>query len=265
VANTMPPPSEPIKAPTPYYSDESIALYCGHVSNLLPALDIHADLIVTDPPYGETSIEWDTWPKGWPSQIAPYATAMWMFGSARMFDDWRDDILGGGWKMSHDVIWSKPYASTGGVTDRFLRSHEHARHYYQGKWSDVHHEQQRVFVGVGRRTTTQRQATGKAWHGHRNASEWTDDGTRAMLTVLQSPSVRGGIHPTEKPTGLLEPLIAYGCPPGGLVLDPFAGSGSTLVAARSTGRRAVGIELRPEQCEVTAKRLAQADLFGGVA
>lgn len=159
--------------------------------------------------------------------------------------------------MSHDVIWSKPHASTGGVTDRFLRSHEHARHYYLGKWSAVHHEQQRQVVGVGRHTTTRRQATEKKWHGNRNASEWSDDGTRAMLTVLQSPSVRGGIHPTEKPTGLLEPLIAYGCPPGGLVFDPFAGSCSTLVAARNIGRRAIGIEMREEQCAASARRLDQ--------
>lgn len=257
MADSMPPP-------TPAYEDESVTLYCGRLDEVLPHLDIHADLILTDPPYGETSIEWDRWPIGWPSRIAPYADAMWMFGSARMFDDQRDDILGAGWKFSHDIIWSKPKASTGGVTDRFLRSHEHARHYYQGRWSETCHEQQRQEVGTRPRTVT-RPSTGKKWHGERNASEWYDDGTRALLSVLSFPGIRGGIHPTEKPTGILEPLIAYGCPPGGLVLDPFAGSGSTLVAARSIGRRAIGIELRPEQCEATAKRLQQGDLFGGVA
>lgn len=264
MADIVPPPAPAAQPPEPYYSDESVTLYCGRLDDVLPTLDLQADLILTDPPYGETSIEWDRWPTGWPSRIAPYARSMWMFGSARMFDDWRDDIRGGGWKMSHDVIWSKPKASTGAVTDRFLRSHEHARHYYQGKWSETHHEQQRQHVGSRPRTVT-RPPSGKMWHGERNPSEWYDDGTRALLSVLTSPGIRGGIHPTEKPTGILEPLIAYGCPPGGLVLDPFAGSGSTLAAARSTGRRAVGIEMREEQCEATAKRLAQGDLFGGAA
>lgn len=250
--------------PEPVYADDQIRLYCGKVADILPKLNLHADLILTDPPYGETSIEWDRWPDGWPALVAPFATAMWMFGSARMFDDQRDDILDAGWKMSHDVIWSKPIASTGGVTDRFLRSHEHARHYYQGRWADAHHEQQRIQVGSRPRTVT-RNATAKKWHGDRGATVYEDDGTRALLTVLEARGIRGGIHPTEKPTGILEPLIAYGCPPGGLVLDPFAGSGSTLVAARSTGRQAVGIELREEQCEATVKRLAQGDLFGGVA
>ncbi len=77
--------------------------------------------------------------------------------------------------------------------------------------------------------------------------------------------MRGTGHPTEKPTGILEPLIAYGCPIGGTVLDLFAGSGSTLDAARLIGRRAVGIEMREDYCEIAAKRLAQDTLFGGVS
>lgn len=263
MSNGTPAP-ESASPPTPYYSDESVTLYHGKLDEILPHLDVVADLILTDPPYGETSIEWDRWPVGWPSRVAPFARSMWMFGSARMFDDWRDDIRGGGWKFSHDVVWSKPKASTGGVTDRFLRSHEHARHYYLGAWAETHHEQQRQQVGSRPRTVS-RPATGKKWHGERAASEWYDDGTRAMLSVLALPGIRGGIHPTEKPTGILEPLIAYGCPPGGLVLDPFAGSCSTLVAAASIGRRAIGIEMREEQCEASAKRLMQGTLFGGVA
>ena len=49
-------------------------------------------------------------------------------------------------------------------------------------------------------------------------------------------------------------LEEYGCPPGGLVLDPFMGSGSTLIAARDSGRRAIGIDIREDQCEIAARR-----------
>lgn len=53
-----------------------------------------------------------------------------------------------------------------------------------------------------------------------------DGGPRLMTSVLFVPSAHGtALHPTEKPVGILDPLIRYGCPPGGTVLDPFAGSG----------------------------------------
>lgn len=65
---------------------------------------------------------------------------------------------------------------------------------------------------------------------------------RKTPTVIQAKPVRNGLHPTEKPQDLLRRLIETLCPPGGVVLDPFAGSLATALAAASTGRRAVVIE-----------------------
>lgn len=62
-------------------------------------------------------------------------------------------------------------------------------------------------------------------------------------------------HPTEKPVAQLSALIRAFCPAGGIVLDPFCGSGSTLVAARDTGRRWLGIELDTTHCKTALQRV----------
>lgn len=68
------------------------------------------------------------------------------------------------------------------------------------------------------------------------------------------------LHPTQKPVGSLKPLVGAFCPEGGLVLDPFCGSGSTLVAARNLGRNFLGIELDPVHHATATERLAALDL-----
>lgn len=239
----------------PYWKDDDagIYLYLGDMRDVLPALGLQADCIVTDAPYQETSLAWDRWPDGWPALAATVTSSMWCFGSMRMFIDRGPEFAA--WKLSQDIVWEKANG-TGFAADRFKRVHEAATHWYRGDWNSVHHDTPKtVYVGASKNARIRRDD--RAAHaGSIKAVTYHDDGTRLMRSVLQAQSVRGGLHPTEKPLGILTPLIEYACPPGGTVLDPFAGSGSTLDAARQAGRRAVGIEVSEEYAQAAALRLS---------
>jgi DNA modification methylase len=91
------------------------------------------------------------------------------------------------------------------------------------------------------------------WHADMGGEAGRDQGT----TLLHSKPARNGEHPTMKPVALFEQLIRNSCPKGGIVLDPFAGSGTTLIAAESTGRMARVLELDPRYCDVIVKRWEQ--------
>jgi site-specific DNA-methyltransferase (adenine-specific) len=241
----------------PYYADDAVTLWHGDMRQILPSIDVAADCVVADPPYGETSLEWDRWPDGWPHALLHVAKSMWCFGSMRMFLDRRDEFAD--WKLSQDIVWKKRNG-TGLATDRFRRVHEHVLHWYRGGWNLVHHQTPRILADpsvVKRNGNAVRVARAGGHLGNSTNRNWEDTGTRLMQSVIDAPSVRHGIHQTEKPAAILQPLIEYACPPGGLILDPFAGSGSSAVAARLLGRRAVLIEADERYCEAIARRLAQ--------
>lgn len=234
---------------------------------LLDIGDETVDAIVTDPPYGETSLQWDRWVPGWPAAVRRVLKrngSMWVFGSTRMFFEHASDFVG--WKLSHDVVWEK-HNGTGLFNDRFRRVHEMALHFYRddAAWGDVFKAPQ--FTNDATARTVRKKAKPAHWIGAVGATSYEshDGGPRLARSVIFVRSEHGRAeHPTQKPIGIVAPLLAYACPPAGIVLDPFAGSGTTGLCARRAGQDAILIEAREEFASVIRGRLEQdAPLFGG--
>jgi len=81
---------------------------------------------------------------------------------------------------------------------------------------------------------------------------------RDVGNVIPCKPIRGGVHPTEKPVPLLETLLSVVCPVGGTVVDPFAGSGATGVAAVKYGAQFIGVEMSDHYHAVAVDRLTAA-------
>lgn len=238
----------------PYYADDLVTLYHGDCRHLG---DVCADLVIADPPYEQTSLDWDRWPIDWPDAMTRIAPSMWVFGSLRMFTRrWSQFSR---WQLSQDVIWEK-HNGSGFHADRFRRLHEQVAHFYLGEWGERYHVVPTTRDATARTVRRKRRPKhmgeigGATYISH-------DGGPRMMTSVLYARSMHGKAeNETQKPVELVMPLIEYACQPAGLVFSPFAGSGTDLVAAKRTGRFAIGCEIREEQCEIAARRLSQGFL-----
>lgn len=237
-------------------------LRCGDAIEVLRALQAcSVDACVTDPTYGETSCAWDKLVPGWPDEVRRVlkpAGSLWVFGSLRSMLATRDEFTG--WSLAQDVVWEKHNGSNN-AADRFRRVHELVAHFYPADvpWSEIYKEPQ--FTNDAQRRAVRRKK-GPAHWGEIGPSfyESEDGGPRHMRSVMYQRSMHGkGVkHETPKPPELIEPLIRYSCVAGGVVLDPFMGSGQTGVAALRCGRTFIGIDIRPE-CVTEARRQIDND------
>lgn len=232
----------------PYYEDELCTLYHGDVKEV-SAIVGHVQCCITDPPYGETSLEWDRWPKGWPDLIP--SDSLWCFGSFRMFTAHWPEF--DGWKLAQEIVWEK-HNGTGFDTDRFKRVHETVVQFYRGKWKKVF---KATPVSISERKRGSALRSHQAPHrGDIGSTRYHYGGTRITRSVIKAPSVRGGLHPTQKPEMIIEHLVRYSPEPGATIFDPFMGSGSVGVVAKKNGRRFIGCDADLKWCQIAAQRLA---------
>jgi site-specific DNA-methyltransferase (adenine-specific) len=232
----------------PYYDQAGVTIYHGDCREVMPELDAF-DVILADPPYGSTSLAWDKRVDGWLDLLR--GNNLWCFGALSFF--MRQEFAG--WHYAQELVWEKQNGS-GFHADRFRRVHELIVQFYRGRWSDVYKCPVKTHDAVAR-TVRSKKRPAHMGDIERSAYVSFDGGPRLMRSVLRVASAHGyAKHPTQKPVKLITPLLEYSCPPGGRVLDPFMGSGSFLLAAMDSGRRAVGIEIDERYCEIAAKRLA---------
>lgn len=156
-----------------------------------------------------------------------------------------------GWYLRSDIIWSKPNPMPESVTDRPTKSHEYlfllsksARYYYDAEAIAEASTQPR---GIARLTGQHKaDAGGFTTNGHGSSTLGTNAGTasrnkRSVWHVTTTSYF--GAHYATMPEALIMPCILAGCPIGGLVLDPFLGSGTVGAVAERLGRRWVGTDL----------------------
>ncbi len=237
----------------------STRIILGDCRTVLPTLEeASVDVILTDPPYGTTKLVWDRWQTGWPSQarrVLKRTGSMWVFGSQKMFWDHAAEFAG--WNLAQDVVWEKQNGS-GFHADRFKRVHESALQFWRddAAWSDVYKQPQ--FTNDA--TARQVRRKGRPAHmGQLGASHYLsqDGGPRLQRSVIYVRNEHGRAeHPTQKPIGIVQPLLLYSCPPGGIVLDCFAGSGTTGIVAARNGRNSILIEAASDFVAMAERRVS---------
>jgi site-specific DNA-methyltransferase (adenine-specific) len=246
----------------------SVLIITGDCREVMPDHEPF-DMILADPPYGDTSLAWDKRVDGWLSvarRTLRWPTgSMWLFGSLRLLMETFPQIRAAGFRYAQDIVWEK-HNGSGFHADRFKRVHEHAVQFYHGDggWDAVYNDVQTTPDAVAR---TVRRKKGRPAHmGHIDAAPYAseDGGPLIMRSVIPMRSMHGrAIHPTEKPSPLIEILIRTSCPEGGLVGDFFAGSGSAGEACQMTNRRYLGCEIDADMAEAARARLAGRLPFAG--
>lgn len=228
----------------PYYDHAGITIYHADCRDVLPG--IIADVLITDPPYGINFAEYASHD----DDAAGYREFIWpiietaekclaqgsicaVFQSETKVKDWpilvpRDFRL---------IAACKKFGQMG--RELLARQVDYILYWSIGGW----------------RWTRAAGESARQWQPQ-GARNWfvSDDCCRT------GPGQRPD-HPCPRPLDTMRYLVARLAPPSSIVLDPFAGSGTTLRAAKDLGRKAIGIEIEERYCEIAARRMAQEVLF----
>lgn len=247
----------------PYYEQDGIVIYCGDCREVLPTL-VRVDHVITDPPYFRDVYQRLRSPNTDPSSGAPMRMRIGIRN--HQYSSTSIEKLGAGAIGCVDELFEPVSVEIARLVARWALVFSDVENCH--RWREALElaglRYARTGAWVKGNCTPQfsgdRPAAGfeaiTIMHG-RSRCKWNGGGKPAVWhhnICLDEDRA----HPAQKPHALFAQLIALFTDPGELILDPFMGSGTTLLAAKNLGRRAIGIELKEEYAEVAAKRLGQA-------
>ena len=215
----------------PYYQDDAVTIYHGDCRDILPHLP-KVDLVLTDPPYG-IGLDHHNAERG--RGYRPYTPTHPARSFSPVFGD-NEHFNPSLWITQDAILWgANHYAS------RLPDSHcwlVWDRKVEKAAASDITDCELAWTKGLSYKTVRMFR---HMWAGYQRDSE-----------VGQTH-----LHPTQKPVALMKWCLLF-FPAAATILDPFMGSGTTLRAAKDLGRKAIGIEIKEEYCEIAAKRMSQS-------
>jgi len=250
--------------PEPYYDRDGITIYCGDMAQVLTSLDLSdVGFVLTDPPYSSGGAMRGDRTGNVVKKYVQTETVAARPDIPDFHGDTRDQ-LGYQWWLSMvlNVCWhaSRPDGLFAVFTDwRQLPATTNAVQAGNWVWRGI-----AVWdKGEGCRPTKGRYASQCEYVVWGSKGQIGEQHGKPLPGVFRFPSMAFGRddkeHIAQKPIGLIRGLMQY-ADPDALILDPFLGSGTTLRAARDMGRRAIGIEMDEEYCEIAVRRLQQAVL-----
>lgn len=276
------------------FRDPDAVLYQGDAYKTLADLraygsDFTVDAIVTSPPYLDARDDVDSfaelhryldWASSWllllSHSVAPFGSLMLNIGRLHrdgeeipFADELRQVACASGWRWLDTLVWHKVNGGGGRATPYLLDRHEYVL-WLAPSGGDPYKgfdEARQPYSPATLARYTRRWGRhggvvkGKASEPHRDRSAHPDGALPGSVFTSSVGAEKGIGHPTPMALDLALHLIRLSCPPSGVVLDPFAGSGTTGVAARLLGRRAVLVELDDRHCAEAAARLGQQTLL----
>ncbi len=230
--------------------------------------DGSVDLILTDPPYGlgkdygnnsdkQEAQEYLAWTERWIDAALPKLKPT---GSLYIFLTWRYSpeifvMLKQRMSMINEIIWDRKVPSMGGSTRSFTSVHDTIGLFVNSKRYYFDLDAVRIpYDAVTKKARSRSIFVGAKWLeiGYNPKDLWS-------VSRIHKENPERVDHPTQKPLEIIERMIKASCPPQGVVLDLFMGSGTTAVAAQRCGRQFVGFELNPDYCAITLARLQSAE------